>query len=121
VITPVNLCWTTSRTMEDVRSWFQLSVTSSLRKAGYRVSSDTVDELVMRHPASSQWWLILVSFWAFWLSGQRQYQVVFKFVHLVDGRSQVLIIGDVPGKLAEILEDLARGAHVSAIKAHSRR
>ncbi len=54
--------------------------------------------------------LLLVSVLAFWLSDDNRDQVVFKFLHLADGRSQVYIVGDLPGKVATILHELTLGA-----------
>ena len=86
------------------------SVATTLRKAGYRVTASTPDELVMTHAGSSNWWLLLISWMAFWLSDTRSYQVTFKFLALADGRSRVLIIGELPSKVAAVLEDLVAPA-----------
>ena len=104
----INFTWTTSRSLADVRNWVSTSVVDTLRKAGYHVNSDTAEELVMTHRGPSSWPILLFSVVAFWLSDQRSYQVVFKFIPTVDGKIQMLVIGELPTRVSSILYELPR-------------
>jgi len=56
---------------------------------------------------AAQWPLALVSMLAYWLSSNTgRAQLVFKFLQIVDGPVQVAIVGQLPGKVADILQDL---------------
>lgn len=60
----------------------------------------------MTHRAPSSWPILLFSFIAFWLSDQRSYQVVFKFLTTTDGKTQMLVIGELPSRVSSILYEL---------------
>jgi len=103
----VAVTWTTRRPAAEVRHWIETSVGRTLRKAGYRVDSSTADQLVMSR-SGTQWPLAMVSVLAFWMSNSGRQQVVFAFRERAGEAVEVFIAGQVPGKLAGILEDLAR-------------
>jgi hypothetical protein len=106
VLTSVNVTWTTARPAADVRRWVGSSMVDTLRRYGYRVESDTPDELVLTHRAPSSWPLLLFSVFAYLLSQHRSYQVVFKFLTTPEGLTRLLVIGDLPAKVADVLRDL---------------
>lgn len=106
MVGPINYVWTTTQPLAEVRLWASTSVVEILRKAGYRVRSDTIEELVMIHRAPSSWPILLFSFVAFWLSNQRGYQVVFKFLTNADGMTQMIVIGELPTQVSSILYEL---------------
>lgn len=108
MIGPINFTWSTSRSLPDVRSWVSSSVADTLRKSGYRMESDTADELVMTHRGRSSWPLLLFSVVAIWLSDQRSYQVVFTFF-TEGGLTKMFVIGELPTRVSSILYELPQG------------
>lgn len=109
MIAAVNFTWTTTRSRSTVRDWVASSVAETLRRYGYRVTSDTADELVLAHWAPASWPLLLFSAMAYLLSHHRSYQVVFKFLTTASGVTRMLVIGDLPTKVADLLEHLPQG------------
>ncbi|WP_353647888.1 hypothetical protein ABLG96_13480 [Nakamurella sp. A5-74] len=103
---PVNMKWTTTRSFDSVRGWVSTSLADVLRRSGYRSTSDTPTELVLTHPASSRWSVLPFSLVAFLLAPEREYQVVFRFGRLPDGRTEMLTIGDLPNRVITVLEGL---------------
>lgn len=106
MVVPINFVWTTSRPLADVRLWASTSVVNVLRKAGYRVRSDTTEELVMSHRAPWSWPILPFRLIAFWPTSQRSYQVVFKFYITADGKTQMPVTGELPNQVSSVLREL---------------
>jgi hypothetical protein len=103
----VAFTWTTStRTLDEVRKFGSTILADTLRRAGYRVTSQGADEIVMVRPARSNPGLLVLSLWAYLFSTDRACQVVISFLRTADGRSRMRVIGDVPAKLAAALAGL---------------
>lgn len=110
----VNIAWRSGRSLESVRSWVSGSLLDTLRRAGYKVESETATansvgapgtEWILLKQSRSLFWLP-ISFLAF-LWSKNRYQVVLSLSELADGRSELLVAGDVPGQVAKLLKQLA--------------
>ena len=111
----INIAWRSGRSLDSVRTWVKGSLFDSLRRAGYRVESETATANTGGGAPGTEWllvkkerspFLLLFSLLAFWLSKSR-YQVLLSLSELADGRSELLVAGDVPGRMAKLLKELA--------------
>jgi hypothetical protein len=103
----VDLTWTTStRTLDEVRRFGSTILADTLRRAGYRMTSQGPDEIVMVRPERSNPSLLLFSLWAYLLSTDRARQVVISFARTADGRGRMRVVGDVPTKVVAALGGL---------------
>lgn len=111
----VNIAWRSSRSLDSVRTWVSGSLLDSLRRAGYKVESETATANSSGGAAGTEWllvkhqrsfFLLPFSFLAF-LFASNKYQVVLSLSQLADGRSELLVAGDVPGQIAKLLKTLA--------------
>lgn len=82
------------------------SVVNTPRRSGYRIQSDTPDELVMTHPAPASRPLLFFSVLAYLFSTNRPSQVVFKFLATSAGLTKMLVVGELPRRVASILYQL---------------
>jgi hypothetical protein len=117
VLRTVNIAWRSHRSVAEVRTWVDGSLLDTLRRAGYEVQSVTNTaqavgepgtEWVLLHQVRSTYWL-LVS-WIAWLWSKNQYWAVISLSPLPDGRSELLVAGDLPGQVAKLLKQLAAPA-----------
>ncbi len=115
----VNIAWRTRRPLADVRSWVGGSLLDTLRRAGYDVESTTETaatglaaepgtEWILSKKIRPTFWL-LFSVWA-WLASMNTYWAVLTLSQLADGRTELLVAGDLPGPIAKILCTLAAPA-----------
>ena len=115
----VNIAWRTRRPLADVRSWVGGSLLDTLRRAGYVVESTTRTaatgscaepgtEWILSKKSRPTFWL-LFSVWA-WLAGMNTYWAVLTLSQLADGRTELLVAGDLPGPIAKILRTLSAPA-----------
>ena len=110
----VRIAWRSARSLESVRTWVNGPLLDTLRRAGYTVESETATAnsnsapgtecIVLRETRSL--WLLTVSWLAFLFSKNR-YQAVLSLSPLADGRTELLVAGDVPGQVAKQLKKLA--------------
>lgn len=111
----VNIAWRSSRPLDSVRSWVTGSLMDTLRRAGYRLENETSTANSVGGAPGTEWVLVKkersplllpFSLLAFWLSTSR-YTVLLSLSELADGRSELLVAGDVPSRLAKLLKELA--------------
>jgi hypothetical protein len=110
----VNVAWRSHRALADVGTWVSGSLVETLRRAGYEVQSVTSTaqagnepgaEWVLLREVRSSFWLSIS--WIAWWSSKNQYWVVMSLSPLPDGRSELLVAGDLPGQVAKLLRQLA--------------
>lgn len=118
MIRHVTVAWRSQRPLDSVRSWVSGSLLDTLRRAGYHLENETATANTAGGAPGTEWllvkkerspFLLLVSLLAFWLSSS-SYQVLLSLSELADGRSELLVAGDVPGRVATLLKQLAEPA-----------
>ena len=110
----INIAWRSGRSLESVRSWVSGSLLDTLRRAGYKVESETATANATGEPGT-EWILLKETRSLFWLPlswlafffAKSRYQVVLSLSPLADGRTELLVAGDVPGPMAKALKKLA--------------
>jgi hypothetical protein len=111
----VNIAWRSHRPLESVRSWVNGSLLDTLHRAGYKLENQTPTASTTGGSPGTEWvlvrserslFLLPFSILAFWLATSR-YNVLISLSELADGRSELLVAGDVPGRLAKLLKQLA--------------
>lgn len=111
----VNIAWRSHRPLDAVESWVSGSLLDTLRRAGYKVDNQTSTANTVGGAPGTEWVLVRTerstlllpfSLLAFLLSKSR-YTVLLSLSELADGRSELLVAGDVPGRLAKLLKQLA--------------
>lgn len=111
----VNIAWRSGRPLDSVRTWVSGSLLDSLRRAGYKVQSETATANSVGAASGTEWILLKEQRSFFWLPfsflaflwSKNKYQVVLSLSQLTDGRSELLVVGDVPGQIAKLLRTLA--------------
>ena len=113
----VRIAWRTHRTLESVRTWVGGSLLDTLRRAGYQVQSETATANAHGEPGT-EWILLkesrstygLLISWIAWWWARDSYWAVLSLSQLHDGRSELLVAGDVPAPVASLLRQLAEPA-----------
>ena len=112
----VNIAWRSHRAYSDVQAWVNGSLVDTLRRAGYHVES--MVETDTAAGKGTEWTLkkndrslILfpISILA-WLINKSTYHAVLKLNNLSDGRTELLVAGDLPGSVAKLLQQLANSS-----------
>lgn len=111
----VNIAWRSHRPLDAVESWVSGSLLDTLRRAGYKLENQTSTANTVGGAPGTDWvlvktdrslFLLPLSLLAFWINKSR-YTVLISLSELADGRSELLVAGDVPGRLAKLLKQLA--------------
>ncbi len=110
----VNIAWRSGRSLESVRTWVSGSLLDTLRRAGYKLQAETATANSVGEPGTE--WILLKESrslfllplsWLAFLFSKSRYQVVLSLSALADGRTELLVAGDVPGQVAKLLKQLA--------------
>ena len=102
--------WRTSRSLEQTRSWALTSLVPVLLDWGFRVDRQSSDAILLVR-RRSPWRLAFVSWLAFLLGPRDNEDIVVTFGSPAPGISQMRVVGDVPGRITDVLRALPQAGN----------